>query len=91
VDHWLHPIRELDHEHRHELDALSDFRARLDRLCELNVVQQVRNVASDVFVREAWARAQELQVHGWVYSIADGLVKDLGIAVSRPEEIELLR
>jgi len=91
VDHWLHPIRELDREHRHELDALSDFRARLDRLCELNVVQQVRNVASDVFVREAWARAQELQVHGWVYSIADGLVKDLGIAVSRPEEIELLR
>jgi carbonic anhydrase len=91
VDHWLHPIREVNQDHRHELDALADPRARLDRLCELNVVRQVRNVASDVFVQDAWARKQELHVHGWVYSIADGLVKDLGITVSRTEEIALLR
>jgi len=91
VDHRLHPIRELNRERRYELNALADTRSRLDRLCELNLVQQVRNVASDVFVRDAWARGQELQVHGWIYSIADGLVKALGIAVSRPEEIELLR
>ena len=49
VDHWLHPIREVFHDHRDELEALSDARARLDRLCELNVIRQVRNVASDVF------------------------------------------
>ena len=56
VDHWLHPIREVHHEHRHELEALPSERARWDRLVELNVLRQVRNVASDVFIREAWAR-----------------------------------
>src|SRR5580692_3295909 len=56
VDHWLHPIREVYHEHRHELDAIPDQRARLDRLCELNVIQQVKNVAADVFVLDAWTR-----------------------------------
>ena len=84
VDHWLHPIREVFQDHRGELEAIADERRRLDRLCELNVVRQVRNVASDVFVQEAWARGQELSVHGWVYSIADGLVNDLGVTVSRP-------
>ena len=73
VDHWLHPIREVFQDHREELEALFLMqRARLDRLCELNVMRQVRNVASDVFVQEAWARGQELSVHGWVYSLADG-------------------
>jgi carbonic anhydrase len=87
VDHWLHPIRELFHEHRRELDTLPDACARLNRLCELNVVRQVRNVASDVFVQEAWARGQDLSVHGWVYSLADGLVTDLEVTISRPDEI----
>lgn len=90
VDHWLHPIREVDHAHRHELDAISDGSARLDRLCELNVIRQVRNVASDLFVQDAWARGQAVQVHGWVYSLADGLVKDLNTTVGRPEELERL-
>jgi len=87
VDHWLHPIREVCHAHRHELDAIPERSAQLDRLCELNVMRQVRNVASDVFVHEAWARGQELRVHGWVYSLADGLVKDLNVTVAGPEEI----
>ena len=85
VDHWLHPIREVCHEHRRELDAIADRRARLDRLCELNVIRQVRNVASDLFVTDAWARGQTLHVHGWVYSIANGHVTDLGVTVSGPE------
>ena len=59
----------------------ADKDARLDRLCELNVIQQVRNVASDVFVQDAWARGQQLSVHGWIYSVADGLVKDLNVTV----------
>ena len=87
VDHWLHPIREVCQEHRHELDAISDLRARLDRLCELNVIRQVRNVATDVFVQEAWARGQDLCIHGWVYSLANGLVRDLDVTVCRPAEI----
>jgi carbonic anhydrase len=76
IDHWLHPIREVAGEHRHELAALDD-KAAHDRLCELNVIRQVRNVASDVIVQDAWARGQPLKVHGWVYSLANGLVTDL--------------
>ncbi len=83
VDHWLHPIREVYQDHRAELEAIADQRARHDRLCELNVIRQVRNVAADVFVQDAWARGQTLSVHGWVYSIADGLVNDLGVTVSK--------
>lgn len=85
VDHWLHPIREINHDHRAELDAIDGLERRLDRLTELNVMRQVHNVSSDVFVTDAWARGQELQVHGWVYSIANGLVTDLKVTVSGPE------
>jgi carbonic anhydrase len=84
VDHWLHPIREVNEAHRAELDAIADPRARLNRLCELNVLRQVKNVASDVFVQEAWARGQSLYVHGWIYSLADGLVNDLNVTVAPP-------
>jgi carbonic anhydrase len=90
VDHWLHPIREIYDEYRHELDAFQDWPARLCRLCELNVIRQVRNVASDVFVQEAWARGQHLCVHGWIYSLANGLVKDLDVTVRQPREIDHL-
>jgi carbonic anhydrase len=81
VDHWLHPIREVYTDNREMLDAITDERLRLNRLCELNVVRQVKNVASDVFVQEAWARGQEISVHGWVYSLANGLVTDLCVTV----------
>jgi carbonic anhydrase len=84
VDHWLHPIREIAETHRAELDAITDRRARLDRLCELNVLRQVRNVASDVFVQEAWARGQSVSVHGWIYSLTNGLVTDLDVSVHPP-------
>ena len=88
VDHWLHPIREVCRENRWELAAIPDEHDRLNRLCELNVMQQVKNVASDVLVQEAWARGQELRVHGWVYSLANGLVMDLNVTVSREEDME---
>jgi carbonic anhydrase len=91
VDHWLHPIREVHHEHRHELDAIGNETKRLNRLCELNVIRQVRNVASDVFVQEAWSRGQELNVHGWVYSLSTGIITDLNVTTGRPDEIERLR
>jgi carbonic anhydrase len=84
VDHWLHPIREVAEAHKTELDAIADARARLDRLCERNIMRQVKNVSSDVFVQDAWARGQELFVHGWVYSIANGLIRDLNVTVARP-------
>src|SRR5881398_3355754 len=84
VDHWLHPIREVAQDHKDALAAYADNRERLNRLCELNVIRQVRNVASDVFVQEAWARGQEISVHGWVYSLANGLVTDLTVTVTGP-------
>lgn len=88
VDHLLHPIREVYRECCHELDAIADSNARLNRLCELNVIRQVKNVASDVIVQEAWARAQELYVHGWIYSLANGVVTDLDATVGGPKETE---
>src|SRR6185312_1442221 len=88
IDHWLHPIREVAHQHRDELAKISDAQARENRLCELNVIQQVRNVISDVIVRAAWERGQELSVHGWVYSLANGLVKDLNITASSRQDAE---
>ncbi len=88
VDHWLHPIREVYHAHRQELEAIGDRKAMLDRLCELNVMRQVRNVAADVFVRDAWGRGQPVSVHGWVYSLGNGLVRDLDVTVSSPDELE---
>jgi carbonic anhydrase len=87
VDHWLHPIREVCQEHDAELSAIADPKSRLDRLCELNVKRQVRNVASDVFVADAWARGQALSVHGWVYSLATGLVNDLDVTVQGPGDL----
>jgi carbonic anhydrase len=90
VDHWLHPIREVNHDHRHELDALPGDRARWDRLVELNVIRQVKNVASDVFLREAWARGQAVSVHGWVYTLGNGLVTDLEVTVSGTEDLAQL-
>jgi carbonic anhydrase len=91
VDHWLHPVRQLYRTHRTALDGIADPRARLNRLCELNVIAQVENVAADIFVRDAWARGQSLSVHGWIYALADGLVNDLDVTVRGPDEAERLR
>jgi carbonic anhydrase len=86
VDHWLHPIREVYEHHREALEAIPEGRERQNRLCELNVERQVRNVASDIFVQDAWARGQELSVHGWVYTLGNGLVTDLGVTISGPDD-----
>ena len=90
VDHWLHPIREVYQTNKRELETIADDHAMHNRLCELNVIRQVKNVASDVFVQDAWARGQELSVHGWVYSLATGLVNDLNVTVSSHQELERL-
>jgi carbonic anhydrase len=87
VDHWLHPIREVEQLHRRELDAFEDPSARLNRLCELNVIRQAGNVASDVFVQDAWDSGAKLCVHGWVYSLASGLITDLGVTMAGPQDV----
>ena len=91
VDHWLHPIREVYAAHREELEALDGEKDRWDRLCELNVIRQVANVASDVFVQDAWARGQSISVHGWCYRLSNGLINDLGVTVSSLADIEELK
>ena len=90
VDHWLHPIREVYAANRDALEAMEE-KERWDRLCELNVIRQVRNVASDVFVQDAWARGQSISVHGWCYRLSNGLVNDLGVTVSNPDETDELK
>jgi carbonic anhydrase len=82
IDHWLSPIREIVRLNAGELDALPDEAARHDRLCELNVLRQVENVTTDPIVTGAWAQGADLTVHGWCYSLATGLVNDLGVAVN---------
>jgi len=90
IDHWLTPIRLLAAEHQSELQAMPDLTTRHDRLCELNVIRQVRNVAFNPFVLAAWEAGKGLTVHGWCYSIRDGLVRDLKVSVSNRTEAETL-
>jgi carbonic anhydrase len=91
IDHWLSPIREVARHYEAELSALPDEDARVDRLCELNVLQQVENVATNPFVLEAWEKGADLTVHGWCYSLANGLVTDLGARVSHSDDVADLR
>jgi len=78
---WLQPLRNLADEHREELDALGSAEERWDRLCELNVAAQVHAVASSEIVGSAWERGAELAVHGWIYDLKDGLLRDLEVTV----------
>ena len=87
IDNWLRALRALSHAHGEELDALSSPEARTDRLCELNVVAQVRSVAGTSIVQNAWHRDQPLAVHGWVYSLRDGLIRDLGATARGPDAL----
>ncbi|MFA9460464.1 carbonic anhydrase [Thiohalorhabdus sp. Cl-TMA] len=80
---WLEMIRDVADQHREELDPL-DFEARVDRLCEINVQHQVANVCRTQVVREAWERGQPLEVHGWIYSLHDGKLRDLEVTRKRP-------
>jgi carbonic anhydrase len=91
IDHWLSPVRELAAQHHSELDALPDRRSRLNRLCELNVLRQVENVATNPIVRDAWEQGADLTVHGWCYSLEDGLISDLGARVSHVDQLAAFR
>jgi carbonic anhydrase len=87
IDNWLRHIRDVQLWNREELMAIEDLEARTNRLAELNVEAQVANVCHTTIVQDAWRRGQSLAVHGWIYSLADGLLRDLGLAVERPEQI----
>jgi len=82
IDNWLRHIKDVYRYHRGELDALPTFEERLNRMCELNVIEQVDNVCNTTIVRNAWRNGQNLTVHGWLYSLETGLLTDLEICVS---------
>jgi carbonic anhydrase len=87
IDNWLTRIKDIYVRHSEEIDALDSEQKREDRMCELNVIDQVKAVTHTTIVQDAWARGQELAVHGWVYGLEDGLVKDLGIRVNDSSQV----
>ena len=87
IDNWLRHIKDIYRRHDEELDRL-ETAARGDRLCELNVVEQVKNVCHTTIVQNAWARGQELAVHGLVYGLNDGLLRDLALQVTSTDQID---
>jgi carbonic anhydrase len=87
IDNWLRHIRDVFMANRAELEGIPDPIAREDRLCELNVAAQVANVCHTTIVQDAWRRGLPLTIHGWIYKLADGLLRDLGIVVRSPDQI----
>ena len=87
IDNWLRAIKALYHQSLEQFTGL-DEEARVDLLCELNVQRQVRNVCHTTIVQNAWKRGQELTVHGWIYGLKDGLVKDLGVSINAAEQLD---
>jgi len=87
IDNWLRHVQDVMHNHEAILRAIPDDAKRLDKLCELNVIEQVMNVSRTTIVQNAWARGQELAVHGWIYGIGDGLLRDLDIRVTNQNEL----
>ena len=87
IDNWLRHVRDVITARQEELEAIADPGAREDRLCELNVAAQVANVCHTTIVQDAWRRGQQLTVHGWIYALADGLLRDLDLAVEGVEQI----
>jgi len=82
VDNWLRHVQDVRWKHQAELDSLPTEEQRHDRLCEMNVVEQVVNVSQTTVVRDAWTRGQSLAVHGWIYDLHDGLLRDLAVSVT---------
>ncbi len=90
IDHWLTPVRSLSWRCAHELSIITDPEARVNDLCERNVIEQVRQISANPVVRDAWRKKQPLEIHGWIYSMQDGLLRDLEVSVGRIERARAL-
>lgn len=91
VENWLRHVQDVRTKHADVISVLAEAAAQADRLCELNVIEQVVNVCETSILRDAWERGQDVAVHGWIYGLSDGLLRDLGITVSAPDELEARR
>ena len=89
IDNWLRHVQDIQQRYVGELEAIESSR-RADRLCELNVMEQVRNVARTTIVQDAWERAQPLAIHGWIYDIKDGLLRDLGLCLANGADLDAM-
>jgi len=87
IDNWLRHVQDVHQKHEYLIAALEDEKLQSDKLCELNVIEQVLNVCQATTVQDAWLRRQELTVHGWIYGLHDGLLRDLSIEVNNAEEL----
>jgi carbonic anhydrase len=90
IDNWLRHIKDVYQKHEHDLDSIADEKRRFDRFCELNVIEQVANVCHTTIVQGAWRRGQSLNVHGWIYGLQDGHLRDLNITVTSADELPSL-
>jgi carbonic anhydrase len=91
IDNWLQNIKDVYRRYSSEVDFLETGKEKLNRMCELNVIEQVKNVCRTAIVRNAWKSGQELTVHGWIYNIEDGILKDLDVCVTCAEEVNNIR
>jgi carbonic anhydrase len=87
ADNWLRHVQDVHQKHERYMGAVLEGREQQDRLCELNVIEQVVNVCQTTIVQDAWEKGQRLTVHGWVYGLHDGLLRDLGMAVAAADEL----
>lgn len=87
ADNWIRHVKDVNDKHGKYLGHVIHSGERLDKLCELNVIEQVINVCQTTSVQDAWSREQPLTVHGWVYGLKDGMARDMGISVSNPDEL----
>jgi len=87
IDNWLRHIKDVYERHRTTLEGIADETTRARKLCELNVLQQVAHVAHTTIAQDAWRRGRSLSVHGFIYDVHDGLLKDLGLAITGPDDI----
>ena len=90
IDNWLRHIRDINQRHGSDLARFSTEEARINRLCELNVIEQVKNVGNTTIIQDAWQREQMVTIHGWIYAISDGLLKDLDASISSVSELARL-
>lgn len=90
IDNWLRHVSDVQRKHNAALRRLNSHEAKIDRLCELNVVEQVFNVCQTTIVQGAWSRSQTLAVHGWIYSLTDGLIRDLDVTISSLSDMDRL-
>ena len=91
IDNWLRHIQDTANLYDELLSKIENEDEKIDKLCELNVFEQVLNVSETTIVQDAWKRGQELRVHGWIYDLRDGIIKDLKICLKSKSEVKILR